>query len=145
MAVAALFAGGHGALGLDDAGRPGWGGGNFLVRSAHLFRARRLATAIVDAPTDRAGPGLYHFRDTPEHAADVAAVIRDLRRRFGLPVVLIGTSRGTESVANAAVRLHGGEALGKTCNACHYHGVNGIESRVVGDVIAWLEANVLAR
>lgn len=104
-AVAVLFAGGHGALSIDDSGGIGWGRGNFLVRSAGLFRSRGIATAIIDAPLDRMAQGLYHFRDSPEHAGDVAAVIRHLRARFRVPVVLIGTSRGTESVANAGIRL----------------------------------------
>lgn len=46
----------------------------------------------------------YGFRTSAEHAGDIQAIIDNLHRRFDKPVWLIGTSRGTESVANAAVR-----------------------------------------
>ena len=39
------------------------------------------------------------------HVADIAAVISAMRKQFGLPVWLIGTSRGTQSVAYAATQL----------------------------------------
>ena len=105
IATIVLFSGGHGALAMDGHGRLRWGRGNFLLRSAPLFRQHHLVSVIIDAPSDRVGQGLYHFRDTAQHAQDVAAVIAMLRQRYALPVVLAGTSRGTESVVNAAVRL----------------------------------------
>lgn len=107
--VVVLFAGGHGALDIRDDGSYGWGRGNFLVRSAGLFTGGGLVSVVIDAPSDRIAQGLYHFRDGAEHARDVAAVIAHLRARFALPVFLAGTSRGSESVANAAIRLPGAE------------------------------------
>jgi len=105
-AVAVLFAGGHGALGIGDQGEIGWGSGNFLVRSRGLFQRAGFVTALIDAPTDRLSSGLLNqFRASEAHAEDVGAAIRVLRERFHLPVWLIGTSRGTNSVANAAIRL----------------------------------------
>lgn len=108
VAVVVLFAGGHGSMNIRDDGAFGWGGGNFLVRSRKLFQKQGMATAVIDAPSDKMTSGLYHFRESEEHAQDVAAVIRHLRVRFNLPVWLVGTSRGTESVANAAIRLKAG-------------------------------------
>ena len=107
VATVVLFAGGHGALAIDDDGRFGWGAGNFLVRSRQLFADRGLAVAVIDAPSDlvRARDGLGRSRVTPEHAQDVAAVIAALRKDPGVPVWLVGTSRGTTSAANAASRL----------------------------------------
>jgi dipeptidyl aminopeptidase/acylaminoacyl peptidase len=107
VATVVLFAGGHGALAIDEEGRFGWGGGNFLVRSRQLFADRGLAVAVIDAPSDRvqARDGLGRFRLTAEHAQDVTAVIAALRKELGLPVWLVGTSRGTTSAANAAARL----------------------------------------
>ena len=104
-AVVVLFAGGHGALNIQSNGQISWGRGNFLVRSRKLFRKQGNVTAVIDAPTDKIASGLYRFRDSEDHAQDVAAVIRHLRARFDRPIWLVGTSRGTESVANAAVRL----------------------------------------
>lgn len=105
VAVVVLFAGGHGALDIQPDGRIAWGAGNFLVRTRHLFQRQGMITAVIDAPTDKLASGLYHFRDGEQHAEDIAAVILRLREKFDLPVWLVGTSRGTESVANAAIRL----------------------------------------
>lgn len=104
-AVVLLFAGGHGGLQIDARGNMASGSGNFLVRSAPLFAAEGLAVAIIDAPSDRQSPPyLSGFRQTMEHAADVNAVIVDLKRRLGVPVWLVGTSRGTQSAAFVATQ-----------------------------------------
>jgi hypothetical protein len=99
-----LFAGGKGALKLAENGAIGWGGRNFLVRSREYFQDRGAITAVIDAPTDHRDK-LYGFRVTEDHAKDIGAVIKHLRAKYGLPVWLVGTSRGTTSVASAAVRL----------------------------------------
>jgi hypothetical protein len=105
-AAVVLFAGGHGGLQLNDAGRAGWGRNNFLVRSAGLFAAKGVPVAVIDAPSDRQSPPyLSGFRQTAEHAADVKAVIAWIKETTGLPVWLIGTSRGTQSVGAVAVAL----------------------------------------
>jgi pimeloyl-ACP methyl ester carboxylesterase len=104
-AVVLLFAGGHGGLALGSDGTMGWGGGNFLIRSRQLFVDQGLLTVIVDAPSDRAN--LAGFRQTAEHAEDIRTVIAWLRQRSPLPVWLVGTSRGTQSVAYLATALHG--------------------------------------
>jgi pimeloyl-ACP methyl ester carboxylesterase len=109
-AAVILFAGGHGGLQLDETGAMRFGRGNFLVRSAPVFVAQQLAVAIVDAPSDRQSPPhLLGFRNTAEHAADVAAVIAWLRDNTKLPVWLVGTSRGTQSAAAVATRLRGND------------------------------------
>jgi len=104
-AVVLLFAGGHGGLGLVSDGTMAWGSGNFLIRSRQLFVDQGLLTVIVDAPSDRTS--LTGFRQTPEHAEDIRAVIAWLRQRSPLPVWLVGTSRGTQSVAFLATALRG--------------------------------------
>lgn len=105
-AAVVLFAGGHGGLDISDSGGFGWGNGNFLVRSRQLFADRGLAVAVMDKPSDRAN--LSGFRESPEHAADIKAVIAWLRENTRMPVWLIGTSRGTQSVGSAATQLLGG-------------------------------------
>jgi dienelactone hydrolase len=105
-AAVILFAGGHGGLRIGSGGRFGWGEGNFLVRTRQLFVANGLAVAVVDAPSDRQSmPHLNAFRQTAEHLADIKAVIAWLRQKTGLPVWLIGTSRGTQSAAFIATQL----------------------------------------
>ncbi len=105
-AVAVLMVGGNGGLRIAPDGSLGGGGGNFLARSRELFLAQGIAVALVDAPSDRQSPPyLSGFRQTPEHAADLKAVIAEARRRTGLPVALVGTSRGTQSAAAVALLL----------------------------------------
>jgi hypothetical protein len=107
-ATVVLFAGGHGGLQITDDGQFRWGAGNFLVRSRQLFADQKLAVAIVDAPSDRqSNPFLSGFRQTREHAADIKVVIAWLREHVQVPVWLIGTSRGTQSVAFLATQLTG--------------------------------------
>ncbi len=98
-----LMAGGHGGLQIFPGGSLGWGNGNFLVRTRQLFADAGFAVAVIDAPSDRqAAPFLSGFRQTPEHAADVKAVIAWLKQQAPGPVWLVGTSRGTQSAAYIA-------------------------------------------
>lgn len=109
-AALVLLAGGHGGLLIGPDGELQWGKGNFLVRSRQLFVEQGFAVAVVDAPSDRQGPPyLAGFRQTPEHAADLKAVIAWLRQNANAPVWLVGTSRGTQSAAYVATELNGPE------------------------------------
>ncbi len=105
-AAVVLFAGGHGGLQLAADGTIGWGKGNFLVRSRQMFAEQGLTVVVLDAPSDRqSSPFLSGFRQKPEHAADVKAVIAWLRESAKVPVWLVGTSRGTQSVGYVATEL----------------------------------------
>lgn len=112
IAVAVLFAGGKGAMRLSSEGDIGWGNGNFLIRSRPYFLEGGITTAIMDAPTDEKYDLRHGFRGSADHATDIGAVIAHLRARFDVPVWLVGTSRGTNSVASAAVRLGDGRPDG---------------------------------
>lgn len=110
-AVVVLLPGGHGFLKLNNRGCPRKLKGNSLVRSQSLFHGNAVATALVDAPSGfQQKEGLGGYRIEPGHAEDLGKVIVDVRRRTGLPVWLVGTSRGSISAANAATRLSGAEA-----------------------------------
>ncbi len=209
-----LFAGGHGGLQISGDGGFAWGKGNFLVRTRQLFADAGLAVAVVDAPSDRqSSPHLSGFRQTREHAADVAAVIAWLKQQAAVPVWLAGTSRGTQSAAYVATELSpaqggpdglvltatiltesggravpkmpmealripvlvvhheqdgcrlcrfsdmpplmdklaktpkaelftitGGQSIGDPCEAKAYHGFNGLEPEVVGQISRWMLA-----
>lgn len=103
-----LLPGGGGHLDLDDAGCPRELTGNSLVRKRPLFHKSGFVTALLGAPSDhREGDGLAGFRIEADHATDIGTAIADVRKRTGLPVWLVGTSRGTISAANAASRLTG--------------------------------------
>jgi pimeloyl-ACP methyl ester carboxylesterase len=109
-AAVVLFAGGHGGLQLSPDGSMKWGERNFLVRSRQLFADQGLLVVVVDAPSDRQTPPfLQGLRQKPEHAADIKAVIGWLRETSKVPVWLVGTSRGTQSVAYVATELAGAD------------------------------------
>jgi dienelactone hydrolase len=112
-AAVVLIAGGHGGLQIFPNGSFRWGAGNFLVRTRQLFADQGLMVAVIDAPSDRQRPPyLAGFRQKPEHAADLRAVIAWMRQQSGAPVWLVGTSRGTQSAAYAATELSGPERSG---------------------------------
>ncbi|WP_263832169.1 alpha/beta hydrolase [Sulfurospirillum oryzae] len=111
-AVVVLFAGGHGGLQLSSEGKFGWGEGNFLTRSRELFAKEELMVVIVDAPSDRQHePYLSGFRQTKEHVQDINAVLAWVKTQTTAPIWLVGTSRGTQSVAYIATEnssdIHG--------------------------------------
>lgn len=109
-AAVVLIPGGHGGLQVFPNGSMKWGEGNFLVRTRQLFAEQALLVAVIDAPSDRqAAPFLQGFRQKPEHAADLKAVIAWLRESAKVPVWLVGTSRGTQSAGYVTTELSGPE------------------------------------
>jgi dienelactone hydrolase len=106
QAAVILFAGGHGGLQIQSDGSFLWGAGNFVVRTREMFAAQGLLAAVVDAPSDRqSDPYLSGFRQTPQHVADIKAVIAWLKQQAKVPVWLVGTSRGTQSAAFIGTQL----------------------------------------
>lgn len=120
VASVILFAGGHGIIKLTSfLGMPsvGWGENIFVVRTRKDFAKRGFMVALVDAPSDKqsggSGPiGLNTitkdndiFRASIEHAQDIKAVASYLHNEARIPVWLVGTSWGTLSAANGAIRV----------------------------------------
>lgn len=105
VASAVLFQGGGGNVGIYPNGTMNWNN-QFLSGAGALdrFTANDISVAVVDAPSDRRDLN-GGFRASLEHAEDAAAVIAFLRTESSLPVWAIGTSNGSLSAANAAVRL----------------------------------------
>lgn len=106
IANAVLFAGGGGDVQLRaEKGKAALADGNFLVRMRAMFVHDGLNVAVVDAPSDHKGSRgmMGGFRNSAEHLKDIEGVIAYLHKDNGLPVWLIGTSRGTESAAFIAV------------------------------------------
>lgn len=105
-AAVILLAGGHGGLQISSDGAIHWGRDNFLVRARQLFANQGFLVMLVDAPSDRLSPPfLRGFRQTPEHLADIKAVIAWSRGQTRTQVWLVGTSRGTQSAAFVATQL----------------------------------------
>ncbi len=113
--LAILFPGGAGRVKIKNNGEIKGTKGNFLTRTRHLFVANGIATALFDAPSDHQDkPGLtFEYRMTEEHAGDIKQAISKLREAYpGLAIWMVGTSRGSTSVANAAANITSGGADG---------------------------------
>jgi len=110
-AIAVTLIGGTGAIDLAKRTRDGVArfgpGANVLIRIRESLAGNDIADAIVDAPSDRLPNGMTDdFRSSAQHSADVRKIVADLHARFPeAPIFLIGTSRGTISVAHLAVSL----------------------------------------
>ena len=150
-AIAVLFPGGSGKVNIRKDGTFKGTTGNFLTRSRKKFSAHGLVTVLFDAPSDRKdASGLsFDYRMSEEYAGDIKLAMANLRQAFpALPVWLVGTSRGSTSVANAAANIKVGGPDGVVLTAsvgrilktrqqytrlrlglCHHTGAGGAPSR----------------
>ncbi|MGH8713321.1 MAG: alpha/beta hydrolase [Casimicrobiaceae bacterium] len=109
--VVISFVGGLGAINLEKRAQKGpvkFGpGANFLVRIRDQMTDADIADVIVDSPSDQLPRGMSdNFRLGQDHAADIRALIGDLKQRFpGARIFLLGTSRGTISAAALGASL----------------------------------------
>jgi hypothetical protein len=97
VASAILFPGGSGVV---AAAR-----NNFVLRIVGPLSAQGINVAVADAPSDQAGGLSTSFRQSSEHATDIAGIVALLKSRSPAPVWLIGTSRGSISAANGAASI----------------------------------------
>ena len=115
FAVAIVFAGENGALLIPDpatSNKPAQSGiptqlnGNFVIRNAPRFMNVGLHVLMVDvAPAHLTGIS-DDDRAGGTHASEVAAIIADARTQWpGLKIWLVGTSKGTISVASCAANF----------------------------------------
>jgi hypothetical protein len=113
VAVVILLTGGTGRIGLTPPVPPAVNGtlsvnsSNFLTRSRWLFGGYNFVVITLDAASDYLlmPPNylMFHQGD-PQHISDVEQVIQFARATFaGLPVWLVGTSRGTAGAFVAAM------------------------------------------
>lgn len=124
QAAALLFigGGGHIRLRMED-GQARFGAQNFLPRSRMEFIRNGILPVIMDNPTDQQGvSGMSdEFRQGGTHAADVRAVLAEVRRRYpGLPLFVVGTSRSTLSAAHLG-RVLGDEIAGTVLSASMFY------------------------
>lgn len=100
QAVALLYVGGRGAINLRaENGHVKFGARNFLPRSRDEFALNGIVPAIMDVPSDR-DELVDQYRASDEQTVDARAALAELKKRFpGLPVFIVGTSRGTLSAA----------------------------------------------
>lgn len=98
-----LLPGGKGRVKVDKNAHIG-NADNFVVRGRGLFVAAGYNVILPDAPSDQkkeglGGEGDSSFRLTGEHVTDLAKIVDFARGRFGGPVVIVGMSRGSISLA----------------------------------------------
>src|SRR5205085_1444373 len=100
QAIALLYTGGGGRIDLRrEDGELKYRPHNFLVRAAADFARNGVLPVVMDAPSDQ-NELTDDYRRGSAQSADARAVVRELKQRFaGLPVYLVGTSRGTVSAA----------------------------------------------
>jgi hypothetical protein len=77
-------------------------GGNMLVRSRRQWLDDETLVAVIDAPSDEWASFSQRFRETPRYGADVAALIAEIGRKFGIDDwTYVGTSEGSISAFHA--------------------------------------------
>ncbi|HMK66382.1 MAG TPA: alpha/beta hydrolase, partial [Thermodesulfobacteriota bacterium] len=103
-----LLTGGTGDIGLKD-GIPTTT--NFLIRSRDLFAANGFNVAVIDLPSDK-NSFAFSFGSTSKRVEDLRIINRFLKEDTGLPVWLVGTSRGTILAAAAAAAFVNEELAG---------------------------------
>ena len=108
-AIAILFMGGDGNAAITPDGTI-TRGGNFLIRTRAMWLSQGIAVVIPDKPANL--PELYANRLSPGYAQDIRAVVGYARSRSRAPIWLIGTSQGSNAVANGAASLTRGEIAG---------------------------------
>jgi hypothetical protein len=130
-ALIVLIAGGALNAGITgtDGGTPTAAGGNFLVRSAHLFAGQGYRVVTVDRPDDytdytiSSNSDYDAYRISADHAVDLSTVINRENSAANVPVIIAGTSRGAVSAVaqhtlgaviavSSAVTSGGGSYLG---------------------------------
>lgn len=122
VASVILFAGGQGILDLYSLSRKPMitrGNNIFVVSTRKNFAEHNFMVALVDMPPDyKKNVGNYGwwidwperhelFRMSVEHGQDIEAVADFLKNKSNVPVWLVGTSRGTISATNGAIRNKG--------------------------------------
>jgi predicted esterase len=101
----ALFPGYPGIMKLrEEHGQARFGlGGNFLVRSRRHWLDEDTLVLVVDAPSDQWAAFHQEFRESPRYGVDVAALLNEVARRFGVEDwTFVGTSEGSVSAFHAA-------------------------------------------
>ena len=77
--------------------------GNFLVRSRRHWLDNETLVVVVDAPSDQWATFHQGFRESPRYGADVAVLLNETARRFGVEDwTFVGTSEGSVSAFHAA-------------------------------------------
>jgi hypothetical protein len=105
-----LLAGGDGRLDITPGGEISKLRFNQLVRTRALYERSGYVTLVPDiAPGFKVGGSgvAEQYRASRGFAQDIGAMVKYLRGIVPKPIVVVGTSRGSLSVANAVAKLKG--------------------------------------
>jgi hypothetical protein len=105
-----LLAGGDGRLDITPGGEVTKLRFNQLVRTRALYERSGYVTLVPDiAPNFKVGASgvVELYRASRAFAQDIGAMVKYLRGIVAKPIVAVGTSRGSLSVANAVAKLKG--------------------------------------
>jgi hypothetical protein len=88
----------------EEGGQPRFElGGNFLIRSRRHWLDRETLVISIDAPSDQWGSFSQQFRQNARYGGDVAALLAEAGRRYGvMDWTLVGTSEGSVSAFHVA-------------------------------------------
>lgn len=97
---------------------------SFQPRSRDYWWGQKVATFLIDAPSDRLGKdGIADakWRAGPAHQVDLKAVLDNISQRFSKPLVVHGHSNGALSIANIAGLNHPSVSGYVYSSASHYN------------------------
>lgn len=132
-ATVVLLPGGAGGIGKIEDGKPT--GNNFLVRSRDFFADAGFNVAVMNRPSDKADLD-YPDRVSDEHMQDIKTVVDYLKTDNGLPVWIVGTSRGTVSATAAAVKFGNSDLAGivLTSSVVNYKKIGAVPTQDIGSI-----------
>ena len=131
LATLILLPGGDAGTGNIVEGKPR--SGNFLVRSKDYFFNESFNVVVMFRASDLSKLD-YPYR-VKEHVSEIAKVISFSKEKFGKPIWLIGTSRGTVSGTAAAIALGNKDVQGLVLTASVTNkAIGAINTQSIGDL-----------
>lgn len=131
LATLILLPGGDAGTGNIVEGKPR--SGNFLVRSKDYFFNESFNVVVMFRASDLSKLD-YPYR-VKEHVSEIAKVISFSKEKFGKPIWLVGTSRGTVSGTAAAIALGNKDVQGLVLTASVTNkAIGAINTQSIGDL-----------
>jgi len=133
IATVILLPGGNGGFGTPVDRKPT--SANFLVRSRDYFADAGLNVAVMSRATDKKELD-YPDRISDDHMQDIKKLVDYVKTDSGLPVWLVGTSRGTVSATAAAVKFGNADLAGivLTSSVVNYKKVGAVPAQDLGSI-----------
>jgi pimeloyl-ACP methyl ester carboxylesterase len=133
VATVVLLPGGAGGFGTPVDGKPS--SSNFLVRTRDYFADAELNVAVMSRASDMTDLD-YPDRVSEGHMTDIRTLVDFLKKDTGVPVWLVGTSRGTVSATAAAIKFGNTELGGivLTASVVNYKKVGAVPTQDIASI-----------